>query len=108
MEGGAAMNIGSLLRNLQGHGEGPRTQLPAAPAFIERRRPAYRCAGCNSWGEKLIFMSNGRDYCLPCARNVYGMFGSRPAGRRHDDITSLDEPAKLTTHQGEFTGAAPV
>jgi hypothetical protein len=66
---------------------------------MERRRPAYRCAGCNRWGEKLIFMSNGSDYCRPCARDVWGWFGSRPAGRRHEDITSLDDPASSSEHQ---------
>jgi hypothetical protein len=94
------MKIRSLLRSLQGRNAS--APVPT-PAFIERRRPAYRCAGCNRWGEKLIYMSNGSDYCLACARDVYGWFGNRPAGRRHDDITSLDEPS---AHSDERTEAA--
>jgi hypothetical protein len=35
-------------------------------------------------------MENGHDYCLPCARNSYGMLGLRPAGKRADDLTLAD------------------
>jgi hypothetical protein len=97
------MNVRSLLRSL--HGRSSTPALPV-PVFIERRRPAYRCAGCNRWGEKLIFMSNGRDYCLPCARDVYGWFGNTPAGRRHDDIKSLDDPLSADLREVHVTTAS--
>ena len=98
------MKIRSLLLSLLGPSA---NTAPPAKAFTERRHPAYRCAGCNGWGQELIFMSNGRDYCLPCARRVSGWFGSLPAGRRHDDITSLDGLLGAN-HREERAGAASV
>jgi hypothetical protein len=87
------MNVTSFFRALLRRERGAPFEVAAAR--VERRHPAYRCAGCNGWGESLIFMSNGRDYCLPCARTVSSWFGSHPAGRRHDDLKSLNEPVSF-------------
>lgn len=62
------------------------------PADKERRHPPIRCAGCNAWNQtSLVFMSNGADYCLSCARRLTDRmgYGFRPAGRRWDDIRAL-------------------
>jgi hypothetical protein len=82
----------SLIRTLV---RGGRRQTKAQAVLdgtrSERRRPVYRCNGCVAWGSELVHMSNGGDYCLPCARTVSGWFGTVPAGRRKDDIRTLDE-----------------
>ena len=56
----------------------------------ERRQPASHCAGCNTSDVSLVFMSNGGDYCLSCARGLAETFGYGPVGMRADDITTLD------------------
>lgn len=62
-----------------------------APSPLERRRSApYRCAGCKQWGDKFVFMSNGCNYCVPCARNLATLYRYRPVGRRAEDIKTLD------------------
>ena len=61
-----------------------------APERRERRKPPLRCAGCNQWGGPFVYLSNGRDYCVKCARGLTALYGYRPAGRRAGDITRLD------------------
>jgi hypothetical protein len=62
---------------------------PEDPPFTERRKPPYRCAGCRVWTSNLVFLRNGANYCLDCARNLENMWGTSPAGKRTDDITDL-------------------
>lgn len=61
-----------------------------APARRERRKAPLRCAGCNQWGGPFVYMSNGADYCVKCARGISELYGYRPAGRRVGDIVRLD------------------
>ncbi len=69
-----------------------RKAIPAAPEPIARdkRRPVLRCRGCNSNQPPFVYMENGQDYCLPCARLTYGKMGLRPAGRRPGDVSLAD------------------
>lgn len=66
---------------------------PPPPMVIEapteQRRSPFRCVGCATQPERLLYMSNGRDYCLACAKGLAGMYGYRPLGRRAGDITAL-------------------
>jgi hypothetical protein len=58
----------------------------------ERRHPTYRCNGCHAWRPAtLVYMSNGGHYCPRCARAVHAWSGAKPAGRRFDDVLSIDE-----------------
>ena len=71
----------------------PRAEPPVVEAQPEpqnQRKVALRCLGCNSWNRtRLIFMSNGGDYCLGCARHIANRYGYTVAGKRWTDITSL-------------------
>ena len=60
-----------------------------APYLLARRPPAH-CAGCKRASARYVYLQNGKDYCLACARAVGASLGIRPAGRRHDDITDLE------------------
>jgi hypothetical protein len=91
------MKIASLFRHSEDT-PSPQPSGPVAPAAaatpaqpVDRRRPVLRCAACHVWSENLVFMRNGADYCVPCAKNLYVAFGTRPAGRRATDITSLPD-----------------
>ena len=53
----------------------------------ERRRAASHCANCNRLTRPLVFMENGRDYCLDCAVRCWTQLRFEPAGRRADDLT---------------------
>ena len=73
------------------------TQAEAMPnakllGHEDRRQSAFRCNGCHAWHPPtLIYMSNGGHYCPSCARAVHAWSGAKPAGRRFDDVLSLDE-----------------
>lgn len=69
----------------------PPKPLPAVviEAPTEQRRSPFRCVGCATQPERFLYMSNGRDYCLDCAKGLAGMYGYRPLGRRAGDITAL-------------------
>lgn len=75
---------------------------PEAPADdpttgVERRRPTLRCFGCHAWRPSvLVYMTNGGHYCPRCARAVHAWSGAKPAGRRFDDVLSIDESADAT------------
>jgi hypothetical protein len=45
------------------------------------------CFGCKRSASRYVYMENGHDYCLDCARRLYLDYGIRPAGKREDDIT---------------------
>ena len=65
--------------------------VEAGPATEDQRKVPLRCLGCNSWNRtRLVFMSNGGDYCLGCARQIARTYGYTAAGKRWTDITSLD------------------
>ena len=61
------------------------------PAAENLRKDSLRCLGCNSWNRsRLVYMSNGGDYCLGCARHIAHRYWYTVAGKRWTDITSLD------------------
>src|SRR5687768_16133580 len=91
----------SLFRTLVGRRRHEKVQAASSRDPAERRRPAYRCNGCVVWGPRFIHMSNGGDYCLPCARRVSAWFGSTPGGRRAGDIRTLDEGVDSRAARGE-------
>ena len=62
--------------------------LPPLTQLLPTRAAAQRCAGCNVWGEQLVYMQNGRHYCVPCARKLRDFMGITPAGKRTDDSTT--------------------
>lgn len=66
------------------------------PVALAQRRPALRCVGCNRNEPPFVYMENGHDYCVPCARTIYGRMGLRPAGRRPEDLTLADLLARET------------
>ncbi|MFN8638851.1 MAG: hypothetical protein U0360_05215 [Dehalococcoidia bacterium] len=61
--------------------------LEAAAARPERRRGASHCANCTRLTRPLVYMENGRDYCLDCAVRCWIQLRFQPAGRRADDVT---------------------
>lgn len=73
---------------------GPSDHAPvveAERAQEDHRKVVLRCLGCNTWNRsRLVFMSNGGDYCLGCARQIARTYGYTVAGKRWTDITSLD------------------
>jgi hypothetical protein len=91
------MNLPAFLRAVINSTEtveaaSPTITIGTTPARLERRRPVYRCTGCHAWRPPvLVFMSNGGNYCPPCARAVHAWSGVRPAGRRFDDIRTFDD-----------------
>ena len=86
MTGAAALTLRWLFRLLSGE----RQDEQAREAVVaERRKPPYRCAGCHVWTPNLIFLRNGGSYCLDCARNLGGIYGTRPAGKRAGAVTDL-------------------
>lgn len=38
----------------------------------------------------LVYLSNGQNYCLSCARVLANGYGYRMVGRRPEDVTTLD------------------
>jgi hypothetical protein len=68
-------------------------ETPAAEAEtdapIERYRPPH-CTSCKQPFEKYVYMSNGKDYCVDCARELMALMRVQPAGNRDGDITDLD------------------
>jgi len=65
------------------------TPLEESEPTVERYRVA-QCAGCSRRTPPYVYMSNGKDYCVPCARQVARVMRVFPAGRRDGDITTLD------------------
>ena len=70
---------------------------PPAPTVAEpqnaadRRRDVHVCAGCLVWSSKLVYMSNGLDYCVNCAKKLSRHpFGLKVAGKRDEDIKVLE------------------
>ena len=63
------------------------TEVGAAPV---PRYQVLQCAGCARRMAPYVYMSNGKDYCLPCARQVAFVMRLVPAGKRADDVTNLD------------------
>ena len=61
-----------------------------APDWTEIRRPVIQCFGCRQVRPPYIYMENGRDYCLPCARASFELMHLRPAGQRGEDLTIDD------------------
>ncbi|MEZ4501058.1 MAG: hypothetical protein R3C39_00320 [Dehalococcoidia bacterium] len=54
------------------------------------RYQVVQCAGCSRRTPPYVYMSNGKDYCLPCAKQVARIMRVHPAGKRADDIKTLD------------------
>lgn len=80
----------SLLARVFASGE-EAPVVQADPAAENHRKVALRCLGCNTWNRsRLVFMSNGGDYCLGCARQIARTYGYTVAGKRWTDVTSLD------------------
>jgi hypothetical protein len=67
--------------------ERPTDPKPVAE-LVDRRRRVQRCVRCHAW-VTLVFMRNGGDYCVPCAKRLRDLHGTTPAGRRATDITDL-------------------
>ena len=61
---------------------------PAEPAWV-RNNPRY-CAGCKRSFSRYVFLENGKEYCVPCARELTWLLGIKPSGQRKDDITLAD------------------
>ncbi len=57
----------------------------AQTATIRRRIDASRCFGCGRREALLVYLKNGHDYCVACARVIYLELGIVPAGRRWAD-----------------------
>ncbi len=102
------MKMPALFRAVMGSGASRDTVASAVSTPLgasatsdvraERRRPVYRCFGCHAWKPAvLVYMSNGGHYCPRCARAVHAWSGARPAGRRFDDVLSIDEGIEATT-----------
>lgn len=53
------------------------------------RKPVLRCAGCGNVAPPYVYMSNGKDYCLDCARRIRDWMGAQPAGERAEDLKDL-------------------
>jgi hypothetical protein len=54
--------------------------------------PPERCAACNTLEPTgLVLMSDGRDYCETCARNVRELFNYHPVGQRAENVVP-DKP----------------
>ena len=94
------MKLPAFFRS-QSQASAPLASEATQPANItsfgreDRRHPVYRCTGCHAWRPPtLIYMSNGGHYCPRCARAVHAWSGAKPAGKRFDDILSLDEADK--------------
>jgi len=64
------------------------------PQPADARRPILRCAACGNVAPPYVYMSNGKDYCVPCARRLSGWMDVKPAGTRADDIANLDDDAE--------------
>ena len=60
--------------------------------FVERRKSLYPCVDCLVWTPTRVFLSDGREYCLSCAKKVSGMYGAVPAGSRASDIAHAGAP----------------
>lgn len=81
--------MSQLARMFGGTPEPPVVEPKPAPEDL--RKDALRCLACNSWNRNgLVFMSNGGDYCLGCARQISRRYGYAPAGKRASDIIMLD------------------
>ena len=63
------------------------------------RRPMHVCAGCRSWHTKLVYLGNGLDYCVSCAVKLGKLYGLAPAGKRDDDLKSLDGARDSGPHE---------
>ena len=50
------------------------------------RRLVRECHACGQARALYVYADNGRDYCVPCARDLWVTMGLRPAGRRRDDL----------------------
>ena len=50
------------------------------------RDPVRECAACGQERALYVYADDGRDYCVPCARDLWVTQGLRPAGRRRDDL----------------------
>jgi len=69
----------------------PVSAVNAEPMPQTERKVALRCLGCNSWNRsRLVYMSNGGDYCFSCAKRIARTYGYSAAGKRWTDVTSLD------------------
>jgi hypothetical protein len=79
----------------------PSADIPAR--VEELRRPARRCAGCLTWPDQLIYLSNGQDYCVPCARRLYAAHGWVPAGTRNEDDAAKLEFAETLRSGGRIS-----
>lgn len=59
---------------------------------FSHRTPPERCVACNTLTPTgLVLMSDGRDYCETCMRNVRELFNYRPVARRNECIAP-EEP----------------
>jgi hypothetical protein len=58
----------------------------------DNRRPTERCFACNRVVPPLVYIENGHDYCMACARAVLIELHMKPAGRRSTDLTTVDVP----------------
>jgi hypothetical protein len=56
----------------------------------ERRLGVTRCAGCGRALPPYVYLSNGKDYCVPCAREIGSFSLIAPSGERRNDVTEVD------------------
>jgi len=56
------------------------------PAALVVRHAARECSSCGQERALYVYANDGRDYCVPCARDLWVTAGLRPAGRRHEDV----------------------
>ena len=69
----------------------PETEpTPEEPTPAYTRRPVLRCTTCNVWSKSFVYMRNGGHYCVPCATRLRDVMGTTPAGKRADDVKTLD------------------
>ena len=64
----------------------PSEASVGAPDAVQVRRPVRECYACGQARALYVFADDGRDYCVPCARDLWVTKGLRPAGRRREDL----------------------
>ncbi len=80
----------------------PNAATPA-PRLVRQGTPKA-CYGCGQGDTALVYLQNGRDYCVACAQMIFVVLGLRPAGRRWTDLT-LDDITRHSTASGQTSVA---
>ena len=79
--------------------EAPSMSLSAPIPFIlySHRPPPERCVAWNTLEPNgLLLMSDGRDYCDMCARNMRELFNYRPVLQRTTDVAPTEPDARAS------------